>query len=85
MTTTIDLALESPTLDELLRLTEQGNDVVLVKAGQPVAKLVSTAPLSPSSDSLPKRTPGLQPGAIVIVDPDWDAPLPDEFWLGEPS
>jgi hypothetical protein len=28
------------------------------------------------------RQPGLHPGAFVISD-DFDAPLPDSFWLGE--
>jgi hypothetical protein len=29
-----------------------------------------------------ERKPGLHPGAFVISD-DFDAPLPDSFWLGE--
>jgi hypothetical protein len=29
-----------------------------------------------------ERQPGLHPGAFVISD-DFDAPLPDSFWLGE--
>ncbi|MDJ0707407.1 MAG: DUF2281 domain-containing protein [Leptolyngbyaceae cyanobacterium MO_188.B28] len=29
-----------------------------------------------------KRKSGLYPGAFVISD-DFDAPLPDSFWLGE--
>lgn len=28
-----------------------------------------------------ERVAGLHPGAIVM-SPDFDAPLPDEFWLG---
>ncbi len=36
-----------------------------------------------SMDKKPKsRTPGLGKGTIVIAD-DFDAPLPDSFWLGE--
>ncbi|MEO0647012.1 MAG: DUF2281 domain-containing protein [Cyanobacteria bacterium J06650_10] len=41
---------------------------------------------SQQSDETPsvakKRTPGLHPGAFVISE-DFDAPLPDSFWLGE--
>ena len=37
-------------------------------------------PMSDSSQV--ERTPGLHPGAFVISD-DFDAPLPDSFWLGE--
>lgn len=29
-----------------------------------------------------ERVAGLHPGAIVMA-PDFDAPLPDEFWLGK--
>ena len=29
-----------------------------------------------------ERVAGLHPGAIVM-SPDFDAPLPDEFWLGK--
>ena len=36
------------------------------------------------SKSLPQgeRVAGLHPGAIVM-SPDFDDPLPDEFWLGK--
>ncbi len=32
---------------------------------------------------LKERQPDLHPGAFVMAD-DFDAPLPDSFWLGEP-
>lgn len=34
------------------------------------------------TDEQPSRTPGLHAGMIHMSD-DFDAPLPDEFWLGE--
>ncbi|MEL6489825.1 MAG: DUF2281 domain-containing protein [Cyanobacteria bacterium J06621_3] len=36
---------------------------------------------SPDSPHV-ERKPGLYPGAFVISD-DFDAPLPDNFWLGD--
>jgi hypothetical protein len=35
-----------------------------------------------STTQQPERQPGLHPGAFVISE-DFDAPLPDSFWLGE--
>jgi hypothetical protein len=32
---------------------------------------------------LKKRTPGLHEGAFYQMSDDFDAPLPDAFWLGE--
>jgi antitoxin (DNA-binding transcriptional repressor) of toxin-antitoxin stability system len=79
MTTTIDLAVSQPTLEELLKLTAAGTEVVLVNGGTPVARL------TPSARSIPTtaqpRTPDLFPGAIWASE-DFDDPLPDEFWLG---
>ena len=51
--------------------------VIVTESGTPKAVL---APLPP----VPKqRIPGLHAGAIQIA-PDFDAPLPDEFWTGQP-
>jgi prevent-host-death family protein len=50
----------------------QGEEVVIAKAGRPVARLV---PLPPK---VPRRTPGSARG-LVEVGPDFDAPLPDEI------
>lgn len=49
----------------------QGEEVVIAKAGHPVARLV---PLPPQT---PGRTPGTARG-MITVGPDFDAPLPDE-------
>lgn len=35
------------------------------------------------SQPLPDRTPGLHQGDGYWMADDFDAPLPDEFWLGE--
>ncbi len=51
-----------------------GKEVVIAKAGKPVAKLVSiTAP----PDSKPRRKLGLWAGEMKVPD-DFDDPLPDD-------
>ena len=80
MTTTIDLAVSQPTLEELLKLTAAGTEVVLVNAGTPVARLTPAVECAASSSTA--RVAGLQPDAFTDVSDDFDDPLPDEFWLG---
>jgi prevent-host-death family protein len=50
----------------------QGEEVVIAKAGRPVARLV---PLPPR---LPRRTPGSARG-LIEIGPDFDEPLPDDI------
>jgi prevent-host-death family protein len=59
------------------RLVDQaaaGEEIIIAKAGKPVAKLVSLEPSEPR----PKRKLGLLEGRAVIP-PDFDAPLPDDI------
>ena len=58
-------------LSRLLERVAAGEEILISKAGKPMAKLT---PLSkPQSD----RVPGLDKGVIQIPD-DFDAPLPDD-------
>ncbi len=57
---------------KLLVWVEAGEEVVIARAGKPVARLV------PVEGVLKKRVPGLDKGKIWI-SPDFDAPLPDEI------
>jgi prevent-host-death family protein len=50
-----------------------GAEIIIAKAGKPVAKLV---PLTPP-EAKPKRRLGLLEG-VAVIPPDFDAPLPDE-------
>ena len=63
-------------LKKLLEIVASGIDVVLTEDKLPVARLV------PVSHEVGARTPGLHAGKVWI-SPDFDAPLPDSFWLGE--
>ena len=59
-------------LSQLLRRVEAGEEVVIVRAGKPVARLV------PFNVSSPRRPLGLDAGKIWIAD-DFVAPLPEEI------
>lgn len=61
-------------LTELLTLVSKGTMIVIEKDRKPFARLMGV-------DSKPgKRIAGLNRGEIHASN-DFDAPLPDEFWL----
>ena len=57
-------------LSKLLRRVEAGEEITIVRGGEPVAMLV------PSS-ARQKREFGIDEGAFVVPD-DFDAPLPED-------
>ena len=60
---------------QLSRLIEQaaaGEEIVIAKAGKPVARLI---PFEPRREA---RKPGLMKGKIWVAD-DFDEPLPEEI------
>lgn len=59
-------------LSRLLAQAEQGEEVVIARAGRPVAKLIGIRP------ARGRRQLGQARGKIVIHD-DFDAPLPKEL------
>ncbi|MGB5615285.1 MAG: type II toxin-antitoxin system Phd/YefM family antitoxin [Desulfobacterales bacterium] len=59
-------------LSRLLERVAAGEEILISKAGKPMAKLT---PLSKPQDN---RVPGLDKGVIKIPD-DFDAPLPDDL------
>jgi antitoxin (DNA-binding transcriptional repressor) of toxin-antitoxin stability system len=74
MTTAIDIRELPARLDEAIALASAGGEVILLDGSTPRARLV---PLG----SAPSRAAGLHPGALLPA-PDFDAPLPDDFWAG---
>jgi len=65
-------------LSALLKRVEGGEEIVIARSGQPIAKLVPlTAPEKP-------RQPGVWKGQMWIAE-DFDAPLPDEILRTLPS
>jgi prevent-host-death family protein len=70
MTLQVNIHEAKTHLSKLLRRVMNGEEVVIAKAGQPVARLLPYQPR-------PKpRTPGNDAGKIVIA-PDFDEPLPE--------
>ncbi len=74
-TRTISVQQAEGQLLELLRLVEQGVDVVLAYGDQLKVRLV---PVEPRPRG---RVFGQYQGQIRTSE-DFDEPLPDEFWLG---
>ncbi len=63
--------------DELVAKATAGDEVVITAAGKPMAWL------NPIPQPGGPRVPGFAKGAFLGMAPDFDAPLPDEFWLGD--
>lgn len=59
-------------LSKLIAAVAQGKEIIITKAGKPVAKLV------PFESKKPKRIFGILKGKIKIAK-DFDAPLPNEI------
>jgi antitoxin (DNA-binding transcriptional repressor) of toxin-antitoxin stability system len=74
MATTIDIRELPDRFRELLSEAEAGGEVIVTEEGKPRAMLVAL----PASGH---RVAGLHAGAIQVA-PDFDEPLPDEFWVG---
>ena len=62
-------------LSRLVDRASMGDEIVIAKAGRPMARLVSL-----ERTAVPRR-PGLWKGKLV-VHPDFDDPLPEEILAG---
>ena len=69
MTLVVSIHEAKTRLSELIGLVRSGEEVVIAKAGKPVAKLI------PVGKGIEHRTSGTAKGKIVIAE-DFDAPLP---------
>lgn len=76
--TTIDIRDLAERFADLLAEANTGVEVVVTEDGTPRALLLPLPSTSP-----PARIAGLHAGSIQITA-DFDAPLPDEFWTGQP-
>jgi antitoxin (DNA-binding transcriptional repressor) of toxin-antitoxin stability system len=75
-TLTVERTEAQGRLHELLARVAEGTEVILTDRDQPFARI------SPIPSPAAPRIPDLHPGAFQPSD-DFDAPLPDEFWLDE--
>jgi prevent-host-death family protein len=71
MSQTITLSDAKTHLSQLVERAAAGEEIIITKAGRPMARL---GPLKPAV----VRKPGLLKGKIVI-GPDFDAPLPTDI------
>jgi prevent-host-death family protein len=67
---TINVHQAKTQLSRLLEEVAAGQEIIIAKAGKPVARLVSLRPASK------KRQLGILEGKLTVM-PDFDAPLPD--------
>lgn len=74
-TKTIELQASPVSLNDVLSLIREGNNVLVTEASIPIARII------PYSQSRSPRIGGLHTGAIWTSD-DFDEPLSDEFWTG---
>ena len=64
-------------LAELVAQVATGTEIILLDGQTPLARLV------PIAAQTVQRVPGLHAGSMTM-HPDFDQPLPDDFWLGTP-
>lgn len=62
-------------LSRLLARVQEGEEIVIAKAGKPIARLV------PLEKRPTRRTPGTAKDKVFVY-PDFDAPLPEEILTG---
>lgn len=75
MSITIDVRELPARSSEALAIVSSGHEILLTDGTTPRARLVPCETPNP-------RLPGLHAGAIQTA-PDFDAPLPDDFWAGQ--
>ena len=72
MSTVVNIHEAKTHLSRLLEKVGQGEEVVIARAGKPVARLVAV------TESPSRRLPGSAKGTLWISD-DFDDPLPEEI------
>ncbi len=72
MATIINVHEAKTHLSRLLERVRQGEEIIVAKAGKPVAKLL------PVGEGAALRVPGSARGKITVAE-NFDAPLPDEL------
>lgn len=74
MTQTFNLHAAKTHFSRLVDSAAAGEEIIIAKAGKPVAKLV---PLTPAAAPAKRRLGSL--AGLVTLSPDFDAPLPDDL------
>ena len=74
-TKTVNVQDAAAHLAELVEQALQGDEIILTENGAPLVRLL------PVEETKRPRVPGLNRGEVWMSD-DFNAPLPDSFWLG---
>lgn len=74
-TKTIDIGKTPVLLADLLTLTARGNEIIIAKNDQQLARLIPATSRHP-------RIGNLNRGSISVTE-DFDEPLPDSFWMDD--
>ena len=78
MTKTIDIEQVKISIQALVALRKNGDEVILEENGEPVGKVV---PFTETAEPYgKKRILGLGSGKGYFMNEDFDDELPDEFW-----
>ncbi len=72
MSTPVNVHQAKTHFSKLLARVQAGEEIIIAKAGRPIAKIV---PIQPEKEP---REPGTAKGKIWIA-PDFDEPLPEEI------
>ncbi|MEO6050476.1 MAG: toxin-antitoxin (TA) system antitoxin [Pyrinomonadaceae bacterium] len=75
-TQTVNIDKVEKQLAEILAAAASASEILIKQKGKPVARL------TPINITKKKRIAGLNRGTIW-TSPDFDEPLPDEFWSGK--
>jgi antitoxin (DNA-binding transcriptional repressor) of toxin-antitoxin stability system len=75
MTKTVNIN-EDISIETVIALIENGDEVVIEKNGEPLAKVT---PIEKPKE-LKRRVAGLGKGEVLYMSEDFDDELPDEFW-----
>jgi len=75
MTVQVNIYEAKSNLSKLINQVIAGEEVIVAKSGNPVAKIV------PFEKPAQNRKPGSAKGKLIISD-DFDAPLPDDILQG---
>jgi prevent-host-death family protein len=70
MAETVNVHEAKTHLSRLLARVESGEEIIIARAGKPVARLVEI------KERTARRTPGMDKGR-VIIHPDFDDPIPE--------
>jgi prevent-host-death family protein len=79
MATTVNVHQAKTHLSDLLNKALRGEEVIIARANKPLVRLV---PVEPDRKA---RTPGLNASPRFWMAEDFDAPLPEDFWDGDPD